>query len=307
MQLDLSKKRVQQMAQNLRATYPETARPSHGQALDTVASLLGYASYNALKPALTGEPARSQPCTVVIAHDRLDGETELHWVAVEAFSEEDAESEARTRFACQLLGVPFDGDGDDEVDEEVWEDTMDRVGAALVLRGHPQEVRNDAEVPPAWTVVVRTPGHDPAFRSYVELAHAEDGALSCAQTQMRIDAHDNDGPTPDAITHHLAIPGQLAPWGESLPGEPGAEHPLVILQVRGGVVQGLIADRRLRVMQVDEDELDYVSIDTAEEIEERLPVWDNPDTVLSPERVRAMGDAHTARFRETLEDILRSG
>jgi hypothetical protein len=66
MQLELSKKRVQQMAQALRADLPERARPSHAQALDTVARMLGYADFNALKPALDAPSPEPEPVRVII-------------------------------------------------------------------------------------------------------------------------------------------------------------------------------------------------------------------------------------------------
>ena len=66
MQLELSKKRVQQMAQALRADLPECARPSHAQALDTVARMLGYADFNALKPALDAPATEPEPVRVII-------------------------------------------------------------------------------------------------------------------------------------------------------------------------------------------------------------------------------------------------
>ena len=60
MHLELSKKRVQQMAQTLRAETDASARPSHTQALDTVARMLGHQDFNALKPALSA-PAQATP------------------------------------------------------------------------------------------------------------------------------------------------------------------------------------------------------------------------------------------------------
>mgnify|MGYP006281944875 FL=1 len=78
MQFDLSKKRVQQMAQTLRKEAAEGARPSYAQALDTVARMLGYQDFNALKPALEAPT----PAPVRIIVDYSGGV--IQWVETDA-------------------------------------------------------------------------------------------------------------------------------------------------------------------------------------------------------------------------------
>ena len=240
MQVDLTERRLKEMAKTIRAGLPETARPSYAQTLDLMASAFGHRSFAAMKAKLgdhTPQPTDQLPDYTVVVVDQRDGDRTYSVHQVQQSDAENAGAVTRiTAVQDEFPAHPFD----DET-EARWEHAMQLVNPVIILAGKPAP-RDTAAI---WTVVMRA-SQGFATGYHVGYVQTDDPkrAETQAQTDLRWTFAGADGLQSHALNVETVavIPGQLKPTEDD--DETDAGKPSDPEDARDPAMPRIVLDRK---------------------------------------------------------------